>query len=157
MIEIITTSFFVFSSIYGGPVATDTKIVSETPQIMAPVEVKSEVQVPNNKDLEKKAREFFKNDPLLVDIARCESRFRQYDTDGESLRGKINRSDIGLMQINEYYHADTAKKLGLDIHTIEGNMAYAKYLYDKEGAQPWVSSSKCWSGSLKSGELAVNK
>jgi len=48
------------------------------------------------------------------------------------------------MQINEYYHTDKAKKLGLNLRTVEGNLAYAKYLYDKEGTQPWISSSKCW-------------
>lgn len=161
MIEIITTSFFIFSSIYGGPVNTsDVKVSSNVPQIKAPVVEKTETEVPNNIGLEKKVREFFKNDPLLVDVARCESHFRQYDTDGESLRGKANSADIGLMQINEYYHAEKAKKMGLDIHTVEGNLAYAKYLYDKEGAQPWKSSSKCWAKNVAStpstGELAVN-
>ena len=161
MIEILTTSFFIFSSIYGGPVNTsDVKVTSNVPQIKAPVVEKTEIEVPNNLGLEKKVREFFKNDPILVDIAKCESRFRQFDTKGESLRGKINKSDIGLMQVNEYYHADTAKKLGLDIHTVDGNLAYARYLYDKEGAQPWISSSKCWATNVAStpmnGELAVN-
>ena len=41
---------------------------------------------------------------------------------------------------------DTAKKLGLDIYTTTGNIAYAKHLYEEQGTQPWNSSSKCWSG-----------
>lgn len=48
------------------------------------------------------------------------------------------------MQINETYHLDQALSLGIDIYSLEGNMAYAKYLYDKKGSGPWVSSSKCW-------------
>ena len=51
------------------------------------------------------------------------------------------------MQINTYYHADTAERLGIDIHSLEGNMAYAKNLYEREGLQPWSASSKCWSKS----------
>jgi len=48
------------------------------------------------------------------------------------------------MQINELYHADTAKALGYDIYSIDGNVAYARYLYEKQGAKPWISSSPCW-------------
>jgi len=90
------------------------------------------------------ARTYFADIPIMVDIARCESRFRQFDADGNVLRGKVNTGDIGLMQINEGYHAETAEKLGIDINTIEGNAAYARWLYDREGTDPWVSSSKCW-------------
>jgi hypothetical protein len=162
MIEIITASFFVFSSIYGGPAISDASSISTgTPKVMAPIEEKTEKQIPNNKGLEDKVRKYFEDDPILADIASCESHFRQYDKEGNALRGKINASDIGLMQINEFYHLDKSKSLGLDIYTPEGNLAYAKYLYEKEGAQPWVSSSICWRkmGSIKSTltEIAINK
>lgn len=152
MIDIITTSVFVLSSIYGSPTATVVDNVSTTtaPGASIRVEETTTTNIPTRKELEAKAREFFKDDPLLVDIARCESSFRQLDQDGNVLRGKINRGDIGIMQINEYYHADTAKKLGLDLETLEGNMAYAKYLYNREGGQPWNSSSACWNQEEKS-------
>ncbi|MEK7134634.1 MAG: hypothetical protein AAB819_02850 [Patescibacteria group bacterium] len=87
---------------------------------------------------------YFKDDPLLVHIAFCESSFRQTGTDGEVLRGTVISRDVGVMQINERFHATQAKKLGYDIHTLEGNLGYAKWLYEKEGARPWMSSSKCW-------------
>ena len=92
-------------------------------------------------------RKEFADTPILVDIARCESNFHQYDKDGNIVRGRVNNADVGVMQINEKYHADTAKKLGLDLYTVEGNVAYARHLYAEQGAQPWISSSKCWSGS----------
>jgi len=98
----------------------------------------------NRKNVEASVREYFKDTPILAEIAKCESRFRQVDENGDVVRGEINRSDIGVMQINTYYHADTAKKLGLDLKTLGGNMAYAKYLYEKEGSTPWLSSSGCW-------------
>ncbi len=88
--------------------------------------------------------EYFADTPIMIDIARCESEFRQTDGNGNLLRGVVNRSDVGVMQINEYYHLKDSKKLGLDIHTIEGNMAYARHLYEKQGARPWIASSACW-------------
>jgi len=91
-----------------------------------------------------RARDFFRDTPLLEKIAWCESKFKQFNKDGSVLKGKITPEDIGIMQINEYYHKDTAKRLGYDIYSLEGNMQYAKWLYEKEGSAPWMSSSKCW-------------
>ncbi|MFA5764254.1 MAG: hypothetical protein WC915_05600 [archaeon] len=145
MIEIITTSFFVFSSIYGGPGAAGADNAPVNPGLNAPMkEVGISTNIPLKEDLEKKVKAYFKDDPILVDIARCESRFRQYDENGVTLRGKVNKGDLGIMQINEYYHAEKAESMGFNLHDAEGNLAYAKYLYEKEGGQPWISSSKCW-------------
>lgn len=154
MIEIITTSLFVFSSIYGGAtVDTNNLATSTKPETTSKIEEQATTSIPTKKELEQKAKVYFKDDPILVDIARCESRFRHLDENGDILRGKVNKSDLGLMQINEYYHADKAKELGLDLKTLEGNMAYAQYLYNHEGGQPWISSSKCWNttADLKTG------
>ena len=152
MIEIITTSVFVLSSIYGSPTATTVDNISTTtaPGASIRIEQTTTTKIPTSKELEAKAREYFKNDPILVDIARCESSFRHLTEDGNVLRGKVNNGDVGLMQINEYYHAKTADKLGLDLETLEGNMAYAKYLYNREGGQPWKASSTCWNQAEKS-------
>jgi len=105
----------------------------------------SGVEIVSSKQVESYVREQFSDEPVLVEIARCESTFRQYDTDGNILRGKVNKGDVGVMQINEKYHADEATKLGLNIYTAEGNVAFARHLYEKFGSQPWSSSSKCWS------------
>ncbi len=78
-------------------------------------------------------------------IAKCESvGYRQYDESGNVLRGKINPDDIGVFQINTYYHLESSKKMGLDIFTLQGNIAYAKYLYDTQGTRPWNWSKGCW-------------
>lgn len=94
---------------------------------------------------EEQVRAYFSETPILAEVARCESHFRQFDENGQVLRGKVNAQDVGVMQINEHYHLKTAQQLGLDIHTLEGNMAYAKYLYDTQGTRPWNYSSACWS------------
>lgn len=95
--------------------------------------------------------EYFADVPELVQVARCESRFRQFDKNGRVLRGAVNRSDLGVMQINEYYHGEKAEELGYDLYTIDGNLSYARFLHAREGLTPWLSSSKCWKGN----ELAL--
>jgi hypothetical protein len=97
-------------------------------------------------------QEYFADSPVLIDIASCESHFIQFDADGTIHRGKVNPQDVGVMQINEKYHLSDSKKLGLDIYTLEGNMAYAKHLYEKQGTRPWEYSSKCWN---KTREVAL--
>lgn len=89
--------------------------------------------------------DYFSDIPILADVAACESHDRQVDKNGNVIRGEVNHYDVGVMQINELYHADEAKALGYDIYTIEGNVAFARYLYDKQGTKPWMSSSPCWS------------
>ena len=120
---------------------------SATPAVSSPYAVASATPAmaeQTARSVQQFARTYFADIPIMIDIARCESKFRQFDADGNVLRGKVNTGDIGLMQINEGYHAEAAAKLGVDINTIEGNAAYARYLYEREGTQPWISSSKCW-------------
>jgi hypothetical protein len=97
--------------------------------------------------------EYFQDIPILVDVAYCESRFIQFNRDGSVHRGVANPADVGVMQINEKYHLETSEKLGLDIHTLEGNMAYGRFLYKTQGTAPWEYSSHCWN---KSREVALN-
>jgi len=94
--------------------------------------------------VEEYVRNYFSDIPVLVEIAKCESRFRQHDENGEVLRGEKNPSDKGVMQINEDYHDEYSNKLGYNIMTLEGNTAYARALFEKYGTKPWKSSSKCW-------------
>jgi hypothetical protein len=118
----------------------DTK--TEAPKIEAPkVKVKD-----SNKILTTKAQVevYFKDTPILAEIAFCESRTRQFDEYGNVLRGVQNSQDVGVMQINEKYHLATSQKLGINIYTLEGNMAYGKYLYNTQGTKPWNYSSGCW-------------
>lgn len=109
-----------------------TGSLQESGELIAPLTVKEKVT------------QYFSDLPILVDIAQCESHFRQTYKNGEIFRGVKNPLDVGVMQINEKYHLKESKKLGYDIYTTEGNMAYARYLYEKEGARPWLASSKCW-------------
>jgi hypothetical protein len=90
-------------------------------------------------------REYFRDTPVLADIAWCESRMRHLDDNGNILRGEAVQSDIGVMQINTRYHEVDAKELGYDLYTLGGNLAFAKHLYEKQGTKPWAASKACWS------------
>lgn len=83
--------------------------------------------------------------PIMIEIARCESNFRQFNEDGSVLRGRVNPKDVGIFQINEYYHLENSKHLGFNIYTTEGNIGYALHLYRKNGTRDWKWSQSCWS------------
>ncbi len=119
------------------------------PGLIPPTIVSSvATSTPITKTVKDQVKEYFRENPIMVKIAWCESRFRQYDKGGEIFRGVVNDRDIGVMQINTDYHSKTATKMQIDLTTTEGNMAYAKYLYDKQGTAPWSSSSACWKDEI---------
>lgn len=146
------------SSLYGaGNVNTQTYLVPAdiTAEDVAVTEISDEQNrsFTDSKTIEAYLRKEFADTPVLVDIARCESTFRQFHKDGTVVRGRVDSDDVGVMQINTRYHGDLAKKMKIDLNTVEGNVTYAKYLYSKFGLKPWSASEKCWSKT--STELAV--
>lgn len=100
-----------------------------------------------NAGVEEAVREYFADIPLMIEIAKAESKFRQFGKDGKPLQGIAVAEDTGVFQVNKTYHLARSKKLGYDIDTLAGNMAYARRLYEEQGAQPWVSSYPMWGKS----------
>lgn len=84
--------------------------------------------------------------PKLKQICSCESGLEQFVKGSTTtvLRGNQNPKDVGICQINEKYHKERSISLNYDINTMAGNVGYAKYLYNTEGAKPWVWSQACW-------------
>ncbi len=146
MIEFTTGIAFLLSSMYGST-AIGTNAVNQpltaTTEDQTPVISTSDREV-----LEKYIREHFADTPILIEIAKCESTITHFKESGEVIRGNKNKADVGVMQINEKYHLETSEKLGYDIHSVEGNVAYAKYLYKKFGSKPWKASSPCWKKAI---------
>lgn len=146
----ITSSLLMLASAFSpmtGKMIADAKNATSTEGAKATTTVQE--AIPDDHPLitlsvEAYVRDYFKDAPILAEISRCESTFRQFDSKGNVLRGKVNDDDIGVMQINKYYHEEDAEKLGFDIYTLDGNLGYAKWLYGKYGDNPWVHSSKCW-------------
>jgi len=115
-------------------------VSTSTPKVVSVMKVESEPQK-TTKDL---VREHFADLPIMVEIAKCESQFIQFDKDGSIHRGVINHADVGIFQINEYYHLKESKNKKMDIYTVEGNLEYARHLYENEGTEPWSASAPCW-------------
>jgi len=143
LIEIVAQLLFLASPILVDSTQVKSEPLSPTVPIVLTV---SEDVDPDS--LEDYIRGYFSDAPVLAEIAKCESTFRHLTKEGKIIRGKANRRDVGIMQINEYYHAERAKKLGVDLHTLDGNLAYAKWLYSKYGESPWKPSKKCWKEAL---------
>lgn len=94
--------------------------------------------------VEEYVREYFADVPVMVAIAKCESQFRQFDEDGNILKNPTSTA-IGVFQIMASIHQDHADEaLGLDITNVQGNAAYARYLYEQQGTVPWNASKACW-------------
>lgn len=125
------------------------KVVTQEPK-----EIKSEDYQPitDPANVQRFIEDYFYDIPVLQKIAFCESSFRHYNKDGSLRVGKVNKHDLGVMQINELYHEKEATSLGLDLRSIDDNVAFARHLYEREGSRPWNSSSKCWNT-----DLAINK
>lgn len=146
----LTTGFALYLSAatlsHGATIASTAAQSAPIVESAAPViETLTATPEPTKNDsLEQYVKDYFAKKPILVRIAKCESRFRQFDDNGNVMRGMVP-SDVGIMQINEHYHQAEADKLGLDLHTVIGNLRFAEWLYDQQGTAPWSSSQYCWS------------
>lgn len=96
--------------------------------------------------VEQQVREVFADTSDMIEIARCESKFRQFTDAGNVLRGGYGGQMVGVFQLYESVHASAAEAQGYDLATLSGNIAYAEYLYNKSGTTPWNSSADCWQG-----------
>jgi len=116
--------------------------------LQAKTALAAEVDTKKPKEVEAFVRSYFKDIPVMVQIARCESTFRHSLADGSVLKGRVDNADTGVMQINLRYHEKRAQSLGLDVRTLEDNLAYARNLYETQGTRPWNASAPCWQKTL---------
>lgn len=156
MIELATNIGFLVSTVGLGAIANSPVVMSNTtiPMNQAnPTQAEVVAVADNNisainphdlNDVAKFVNQYYKDTPILAKVAKCESDMRQFDETGKILRGRANSNDVGVMQINEKYHLEDSKKMGIDIYTLEGNLKYGKYLYNEQGVAPWKASSPCW-------------
>ncbi len=120
--------------------ATTTVLVTPTPIITSVA-----TNMPSLEDvITTKARAEGVDPKTALKIAYCESTYRQFDSEGNVLRGQHNRDDVGLFQINEEYHLAKSQKLGYDIYSTDGNVDYAIWLMKHEGTRHWKWSQPCW-------------
>ena len=80
---------------------------------------------------------------IMWQIALAESGGRQFNSKGEVIIGRVT-PDIGLFQISPQ-HLPEANRLNIDVYTLNGNLEFAKLLFDRSGTTPWNSSKHNWS------------
>lgn len=132
-------------------VQTDSNIASATITVTATSTLpltKKEIRNQLNANIGKSLNSYFKDAPIMAKVAYCESTHTQFSAPGVVHRGVANNKDVGIFQINEKYHLKRSKDLGIDIYSIEGNMEYARILYEEQGLQPWSASKPCWGKHL---------
>lgn len=76
--------------------------------------------------------------PEMVAVIKCESGFVHFKADGTVLKGRVTPQDTGVAQINKDYHEKRARELGFDLDSVYGNLAMARYIFDRDGANAWV-------------------
>ncbi len=100
--------------------------------------------------VEETVRAYFQKIPVMIEIARCESKFTQHNADGTVLHGGWGGQMIGVFQFYGTIHRNAALALGFDIDTLKGNLAYAEHLHSVSGTTPWNSSKACWENTTTS-------
>ena len=93
-------------------------------------------------EIEIMVRDIFIDEPVMISIAECESRFRQFTDAGNVLRASGRY--VGIFQIDEILHTSLAESLGFDILTAQGNIDYAQYLYTQQGSTPWRTCAQTY-------------
>jgi hypothetical protein len=95
--------------------------------------------------------ESFQDIPVMIAIAECESEFRQYREDGTlnvnrlTKAGKRVSSATGVYQaLYKGHYAVWSKNPVTNITTLDGNIAFARQLYEESGTAPWNESRDCW-------------
>lgn len=74
----------------------------------------------------------------MAKIVECESGFK---LKAHNPYNKNGSTDSGLFQINSIHRAK-AKKMGIDLNTVQGQFAYTRYLVEKNGYKDWVCAKK---------------
>lgn len=83
--------------------------------------------------VESRIREVFPDAPVMVEIARAESRFIEKAKNPHS-------SASGVFQILN----GTFKACHGDVFDAEDNIQCARLLYDQSGTTPWLASKEAW-------------
>ena len=84
------------------------------------------------------------SESLSRNIIKCESGGKPYAKNVNYQDGIAWSTDIGYWQINDYFHEESLKKLGFDIHNPSDNLEAGFFLLSTQGANLWSAGSKCW-------------
>jgi len=113
---------------------------AQAPLLTEPLQSPTPVVIDYKDTLASLAKKYAINANLASNIIECESQWHPHATGTMAYVG----IDVGLWQINTYFHSKTATKMGLDIYNPVDNLEYGVWLLSKYGTQPWSATRKCW-------------
>lgn len=90
------------------------------------------------------AEKYGQDESLARGIIKCESQQYNDMNNKNYLKGVLWSTDWGYWQINDYYHEETAMKLGFDIQNEWDNLEFGFILLSEQGTRPWKASQACW-------------
>jgi hypothetical protein len=112
-------------------------IVEQEPEEPSVVQIEIRIDWTEER-IKEEIRKMFPEAPeTFVRIAKCESGFRPHAHNEKT-------NDGGLFQLNEKYHGQRLRELGLDPFDVQDNLKYARILYEQNGTQDWSASKHCW-------------
>ena len=101
-------------------------------------QIKNQVDILTQQQIIEDKHVGFAEMPLaLQKVALCESSGKQH-YNNKIVKGLAG--EVGIMQIHPV-HFLRAKKMGYDLYSATGNMAYAVWLYQQEGLRPWTCAT----------------
>ena len=118
-----------------------------TTAIIASLALSTATYANQNGYVEQQVRAYFKDAPVMIKIAKCESGFTHFDSrhpSGLRTNPSPRSSASGVFQILLKTHGKTAARLGFDIRTVKRQLGYARYLYRQNGTSDWNASRSCW-------------
>lgn len=78
-------------------------------------------------------------------VIQCESQMNgSAINENKDENGITWSKDIGLFQINNYFHEKTMNDMGLNINNQWDNLEYGFILISKQGLSAWKASKSCW-------------
>lgn len=94
--------------------------------------------------IDKYALEYHVNPQVARAIISCESGGNPEAIGTMAVVGR----DIGVFQINDYFHEKRTQELELNIYNVDDNLRYGMILLFEQGVTPWRASASCWKSKL---------
>ena len=125
---------------------SEEKTVQIVPQIATTSPTMPQVKTFDS-EVHRLALKYKVNETLARKIISCEGKLYEKlgNNKNYNKQGVVWSTDWAWWQINDYYHLEPAKKMGLDIKDKWQNLEYGFWLLKTQGSSPWVASKFCWS------------
>lgn len=126
---------------------TTTEAAQKTPVVIPKL-----TQADINKAIDTLAPKYGVSASLAKKISLCEDQGNPYSTHANKHGTTTWSTDIGPLQINDYYNESAMKAEGLNISNPIDNLNFGLGMLAEQGTQPWKASEACWKyGNPKAG------